>query len=359
MICLNCFAMQKVTVKKGIVLAALGLIVAGEVWAQQPTTTRRRATTDQQQPDTANPLINPATGNAVEPPPPADSGTADKASLRPDNIFGTMDTVKKSLRNDGVVEHNLIKDRQPLAYQYIREDDAIWGKRVWRELDIRQKMNMPFRYAADADNGNQRFINILINAIRKGEVTAFNPIDDRFTTPMSLEEIVNTLQGKQDTIRVVDPVTGKETVQVYRNDFNPESVQRFRIKEEWVFDKQTSTMYVRIIGIAPEKSILNADGSVRAYAPLFWLYYPDLRPILARYDVYNPKNYMMRMSWEDLFEMRMFASHIIKEDNTFDRSIKDYIRPGDNSTEAGVRRLLEGQRIKNEIFNWEQDVWAY
>ena len=102
----------------------------------------------------------------------------------------------------------------------------------------------------------------------------------------------------------------------------------------------------------PLKTIYNSDGSERAESPMFWLYYPDLRPILAKFDVYNPKNYMARMSWEDLFEMRYFSSYIVKEDNVFDRSIKSYIKDG-------VQQLLEGQKIKNDIFNWEQDLWQY
>ena len=169
---------------------------------------------------------------------------------------------------------------------------------------------------------------------------------------MSINQVNLMLHGKPDTIRVVDPITNQETVKVIRNDFNPNDVMRYRLKEDWVFDKQTSTMYVRIIGIAPLRIIRNADGSERAETPMFWLYYPDLRPILTKYDVYNPRNYSMRMSWEDLFEIRYFSSYIVKEDNPYDRSIKDYIK-------SGVGRLLEGKKIKNEIFNYEQNLWSY
>lgn len=284
-------------------------------------------------------------------------GTQTAVSQRPDNAYGLIDSTKESMRNDGAVLQDVNRDNKPLAYQYIRPDDAIWGKRIWEEIDTRLKMNLPFRYASDEDNGNQRLINIFIKSIMDSTIVAFNPIDDRFTTPMSRAEIMNTLVGKKDTVRVVDPVTGKESTQVIRNDFNPDDVTRYRIKEDWIFDKQTSTLYCRILGIAPEKTIRNSDGSIRAYTPMFWLYYPDLRPILAKYDVYNPKNFTMRMSWEDLFEERYFESYIIKEDNVYDRSIKDYI-PG-NTQEDGVKRLLEGQKIRNKIFNFEQDLWSY
>lgn len=337
--------MKKVAIQKTAWLVALSFLAAGSASAQGVT--------------------NPATGNSVStPPPPAPetyTGTVTPqgvtgVSLRPDNVFG-IDSTKASMRNDWAVDRDT-SALQPLVYQYIRPDDAIWGKRVWVEIDTRQKMNLPFRYPGYDEQGNSlTLINILLGAITRDSVQAFNPIDDRFTTPMSAAEVAQEIHGQAQTIRVTNPITGLETDTTIYNDFDPNSVARYRLKEDWVFDKATSTLYCRIIGIAPERTILNDDGSIRAYAPMFWLYYPDLRSVLAKYDVYNPSNYYQRMSWEDLFEMKYFASYVIKEDNPFDRTIRDYI-PG-NTEEAGVKRLLEGRKIKDEIFNYEQDRWAY
>src|SRR5690625_4554474 len=230
--------------------------------------------------------------------------TTEKLSLRPDNIFG-IDSVKPSLRNDyAVMRDTSTSGRKPLSYQYIRPQDAIWGKRVWEEIDTRQKMNLAFNYPSYDEKGNSlTFINILIKAIMSGEVTAFSPTDDRFTTPMSEEEVANTVHGESQTIQVVDPITGIETDTTIYNDFDPNSVTFYRLKEDWVFDKQTSRLYCRILGIAPLKNIYNEDGSLRARTPMFWLYYPDLRSILAKYEVYNANNYYQRLSWEDLFAM--------------------------------------------------------
>jgi len=272
-----------------------------------------------------------------------------------------IDTPRKSLRNDAAIERNLIKDRNPLAYENIREDDAWYRERVWREIDIREKMNLPFRYAASEDNGNQRFIAILLNAIRTGEVTAFNPsLDDRFTTPMTTAEVGETITGKADTIQIPDWINDpngskglmKDSVVV--QEFNPDAIQKFRIKEEWVFDKESSRMYARILGIAPMKPILNNDGTLRDETPMFWVYYPDLRPILAKYEVYNSKNFGARMSWEELFESRFFSSYIVKStiENPYDLFIKTYVRDP-------ILRLLEGENVKDKIFNFEQDLWSY
>ena len=137
-------------------------------------------------------------------------------------------------------------------------------------------------------------------------------------------------------------------------DFNPDDIIKYRIKEEWVFDKESSRMYVRILGIAPMKTYLDESGNLLGESPLFWIYYPDLRATLAKYDVYNSKNFGGRMSWEELFETRYFDSKIVKSsiDNPYDLFIKQYIK--DN-----ILQLLEGDNIKNKIFNFEQDLWSY
>jgi gliding motility associated protien GldN len=268
--------------------------------------------------------------------------------------------IKKSLRNDNAIERNLVKDRIPLAYEHIREDDAVYMQRVWREIDVHEKMNLPFVYKAEGDLGNQRFIYILLNAIKNDSITAFSPEDDRFTTPLPFQDIVNGLVGKPITISVpnlaLDPDGSKGLMRdtTIVNEFNPDKVERFWIKEDWVFDKESSRMQVRILGIAPLKTITNDDGSFRDVTPIFWVYYPDLRPIFAKHEVYNGKNFGARMSWEELFESRMFASRIIKStvNNPNDEFIKSYVKDP-------ILALLEGEDMKERIFNYEQDLWSY
>ncbi len=267
---------------------------------------------------------------------------------------GIGDSVAPSLRNDNAVDRQLVRDRVPLVYQNIREDDAVYRQRVWREIDTREKMNLPFRYAANEDNGNQRFISILYNAVQSGDITVFSGEDDRFTTPLTKEQVAATITGGMDTVPVVD-INGEVTgYQARQRMIEPDSIYRFRLKEEWIFDKQTSRMTVRILGIAPVMKKYTSTGMDLGDVTLFWAYYPDLRPTLAKYEVYNGKNYAGRMSWEELFESRFFTSYITKStiDNTFDRSLKEYIKDP-------LFRLLEGDNIKEKIFNYEQDLWSY
>jgi gliding motility associated protien GldN len=163
--------------------------------------------------------------------------------------------------------------------------------------------------------------------------------------------------GVNDTVEVPDPVTGAiEKVITKKPRFSPDSVYTFRIKEQVIFDKEASRLFTRIIGIAPiAKQTINVGGkTISAPRTLFWVYYPDLRKTLAKSDVYNPKNFSNRMTWEELFESRFFSSYIIKSTAN---------NPGDRYLNAMIKdplfRLLEGDNIKTRIFNWEQDLWQY
>jgi gliding motility associated protien GldN len=288
-------------------------------------------------------------------PPPVDT-------VKPAPVEAKLDIppIKKSLRNDNAIERNLVKDRIPLAYEHIREDDAVYMQRVWREIDVHEKMNLPFVYKAEGDQGNQRFIYILLNAIKNDSITAFSSDDDRFTTPLPFQDIVKGLVGIPKVIPVPDlkndPDGSKGLMRdtTIVDEFNPDKIERFWIKEDWVFDKESSRMQVRILGIAPLKTITNEDGSFRDVTPIFWVYYPDLRPIFAKHEVYNGKNFGARMSWEELFESRMFASRIIKStvNNPNDEFIRSYIKDP-------ILALLEGEDMKERIFNYEQDLWSY
>ncbi|HTQ64594.1 MAG TPA: gliding motility protein GldN [Puia sp.] len=337
------------------VLFVVVALAIGTVHAQAPAARKKtkRSTVKKK----TNTNKNSTNNTAVAPPPVKD--TVKPAPQLEADI--KLDTPRKSLRNDASIELNLVKDRTPLAYEHIREDDAVYRQRVWRELDVHEKMNLPFVYKASEDNGNQRFISILLNLIKNGEITAFDATaDDRFTTPVTFKQIAEALIGKPKTIQVPDfdkdPDGSKGLMKdtTIMSDFNPDMIERYEIKEEWVFDKESSRMQVRILGIAPLRTILNADGSYRASTPIFWVYYPDMRPMLAKYEAYNGKNYGARMSWEELFESRMFSSRIIKStiENPTDDFINAYVKDP-------ILQLLEGDNIKEKIFNYEQDLWSY
>lgn len=265
--------------------------------------------------------------------------------------------VAKSLRRDAAVDDDAIRDRTPLAYENLRADDAVYRHKIWREIDTREKINLPFRYSADLDNGNQRFISILLQAIQDSTVTVFSSIDDRFTTPMTKAEVAKSIGGVEVDVPIYDSLGTLTGSKKMRNEINLDSIYKFRIKEEVVFDKESSRLFFRILGIAPVKNIVTTMGVNLGETELFWVYYPDMRATFAKYEVYNGKNMGARMSWEELFEGRMFYGRIIKStiDNPYDQFIKNY----KGLSENGILQLMEGENIKEKIFNYEQDLWSY
>ncbi len=265
--------------------------------------------------------------------------------------------VAKSLRRDGAVDDDAIRDRTPLPYENLRADDAVYRHKIWREIDAREKINLPFRYSADQDNGNQRFISILLQAIQDSTVTVFSSIDDRFTTPMTKGEVSKIYAGEEEDVVTTDSLGNVTGSKKMRNEVNPDSIYKFRIKEEVIFDKESSRLFFRILGIAPLKRVITPQGLDLGETELFWVYYPDMRETFSKYEVYNGKNMGARMSWEELFESRMFYGRIIKStiDNPYDQFIKNYKGLSENT----ILQLLEGENIKEKIFNYEQDLWSY
>lgn len=246
---------------------------------------------------------------------------------------------------DGAYDKVTVQEREILKYDHIREADVFWSKRVWRVIDTREKMNLKFRYP------KQFLVNILRDHAIEGSITVYDQLDDEFKTPVPPTEVASLGVGSSDTIRVMDPITFEEKVEITNPEFDPQKIKKFRLKEDWIFDEETSTMVVRIIGLAPIMEVIDENGNYRGDQVLFWCYYPELRPVLAQYQVFNTHNDATTVSWEDLFEMRFFSSYVIKESNVHDRRIQDYT--------AGVDALLESDRVKHDIFSFEHDLWSY
>jgi gliding motility associated protien GldN len=174
--------------------------------------------------------------------------------------------------------------------------------------------------------------------------------DDKFTHRLSPEEVAS-MGASVDTVTTFDPVTYEEKIQVVRNELNPSDIKRYRIKEVWFFDEETSTMQVRILGIAPLLDVKDENGNFKYEQLMFWVYYPEARQILAREKVFTAGNDAAPITWESLLEMRYFSSYIFKESNVHDRRLSDYVQ--------GVDLLMEADKIKQTIFNFEHDLWEY
>ena len=245
---------------------------------------------------------------------------------------------------DGVVERSTIMDKKILPYEPVRETDIMWSKRVWRVIDVREKMNHSFSYPEES------FIEILMKGVKDSTIRAYSVEDDKFYHKLSSEEVAK-MGSSVDSIETIDPVTYERKIKIVVNKMNPEDIKRFRVKEDWFFDRESSILKVRILGIAPLKEVKDDAGNFLYEQPLFWVYYPNCREYLAKQRVFMDGNDANPMSWEDLFEIRRFSSYIYKESNPQDRRLQDYL--------TGVDLLLEGEKIKDGIFNFEHDLWSY
>ncbi len=282
-------------------------------------------------------------------------GAAKDAAVDPAGEQGVNPNWKPSLVNDGTydrVKHVGV----PIPWQYIREADVLWKKRVWREIDTREKQNIGFRYQGDENTGGGMFIEILIDAIKRGKISAYSTFDDRFTSKLTKEQVMEKLAPKNDTQEIEDPVTGQKIQKVIVNEFKPETVTKFRLKEEWLFDRNQGKMVVHIIGIAPVKDEYGDDGTYRGPVAMFWLYYPQIRETLSNYEVFNPQNDVYRYTWDEFFEARQFSSKITKVSNSLDQRFEDIYG---TDPRGKMEQLYESQQNAIEIFNKEHDMWVY
>jgi gliding motility associated protien GldN len=265
-------------------------------------------------------------------------------SQQPDNILTESSDPNAGRPLDDIVDKRITTEKRLLPYDHVREADIFWEKRIWRVIDIREKMNLPFAYP------ERPFFSIIMDAATSGEITVYSTEDDKFSSKLTPDEVAS-MGATIDTVITFDPETYEEQLQVVRNDLNPDDVKRYRIKEVWFFDEETSTLQVRILGIAPLIDVKDDNGNFRYEKPMFWVYYPEAREVFSRERVFNAGNDASPMTWEDLMEMRYFASYIYKESNVKDRRLQDYL--------TGVDLLLEAEKIKQEIFNFEHDLWEY
>jgi gliding motility associated protien GldN len=252
-----------------------------------------------------------------------------------------------------VKETNLTK--RVIPYPYLREADVMYFRRVWQEMDLKQKINHPYYYPVDPIEDRSNLFDVIRDGLLiEGSLVAYStgPIgdEDEFTIPLSpdsIRKILNPIERIDEWDEFGEKIGFKEIITPIESD----KITRYRLKEDWIWDRQRSERYVRIIGIAPMIEDYDRDGESMGYAPLFWLYYPECRYVFANADVFNLFNDAQRRTYEDLFQKRYFSSYIVKHSNVYDRSIGEFAR--------GMDALAESERIKEELFNLEHDLWHY
>ena len=246
---------------------------------------------------------------------------------------------------DDIVIRTAAEDLRTLDYAPLEEIDVIWQRKVWRVIDLREKLNQPFK------NEDRPLFTIFNELSDNGDIKVFK--DENFKEAMGADELVSLL-NRVDTVTVYDPETYEEKIEITESPINPHDIARFRVKEVWYFDKKHSVMKARILGIAPIQDVFDDETGVFKYSlPLFWVYYPKARKFLGREYVPNDFNDVAPMRWDKLFEDRFFASYIVAASNSLGLRLQD-IHP-----DSKYDQLLEAEKIKQDLFNFEHDLWTY
>ena len=265
------------------------------------------------------------------------------------------ETQAQTVLDGAYIRENTLK-RRVIPYAPLREADVTYSKRIWRTIDMREKINLAFYYPLTPTNDRKALIDVIHSALSQGVLTAYDnaTFDDEFKSPMTKSEVEAKFVHWDSTHQVPNPNNPDEMIAApLKTTIGAEQTKQYLIKEDWFFDKQRSVLDVRIIGICPQIENRSESGEIRGYARLFWLYYPEARNVFANYEVYNRKNDEERRTYEDIFWKRQFSSFIYKESNVFDRTIQDVFKSD------GITALLESDRIKAELFNWEHDLWHF
>ncbi len=253
---------------------------------------------------------------------------------------------------DGVYEKENSTSRRYIPYTHLREADVNWEKRVWRVVDMREKVNQVLYYPTTQVVSRISLMQLVTKYILSGQIIAFK--DEEFLIPVEKAEIREKMVEVSDSVDQ-ELFQDDGTSYITRVAGAVDSTWMFQnfsdllIKEDWFFDKQKSVLEVRILSLG-FGVLLKGKEDIGAVVQ-FYVYFPACRPYFAKHEVFNPKNDSERRTFEDVFWKRQFASKIEKESNVYDRDVNMYSK--------GIDALLESDRIKGDIFRYEHDLWQF
>ena len=260
----------------------------------------------------------------------------------------------------------VVEDQSPIAYGYIDDRDVLWSKTIWEIIDLNERINFPYYYPTINNgllsNNRKSLFRILYDNIASGEITEIYSTSYFIESEkLSFEDLTDVLVSRNLSSEGISKSNAGE--QVTEDDYDTykiesDKISQYRIKGTWFFDKRLGELKYRLLGIAPvapDVSTLSQgpEAMKNALVPLFWIWFPDAREALANNGVFNTRNSSQPITYDHMLNSRRFNATIYREENVYeDRKVNEYIY------EDALRQLLESERIKSEIRDFEQDMWS-
>lgn len=257
-------------------------------------------------------------------------------------------------------EQKAIDNDKPLDYGYVADRDILFSKMVWEKVVLDERINFPLYYPIDTNNiGKDRrsLYDVLMKNIKNGKIK--NIYDDSyFTSKRTLKDIQGALVKIDTTELGIEQLNAGERLSaeyINRRDITAADIKEYRIRGLWYFDKRQAEMKYRLIGIAPVAPDVNfIDADQPDLVELFWVFLPDARNVLHEAKAFNNDNSSMPFSFDHILNARRFSAIIYQEENVHgDRKINEYINRN------ALMQLLESERIKDKIRDFELDMWNY
>ncbi|WP_445954772.1 type IX secretion system ring protein PorN/GldN [Yeosuana sp.] len=273
------------------------------------------------------------------------------------NILNAKSPKEIGLRTEA---QKAIDNDKPLEYGYVDDRDILFAKMTWEKIVLDERANFPLYYPIDTNNigKNRRSLyDVLMKNIKDGNIK--NIYDDSyFTATRTLKDIESALVKIDTTELGIEQINAGEELSpeyINRREITAADIKEYRIKGLWYFDKRQAEMKYRLLGIAPVAPDVNTiDQEVPDLVPLFWVFFPDARNVLHEAKAFNNENSSMPYSFDHILNARRFQGYIYKEENVHgDRAVSEYI------AQNALMQLLESNRIKDKIRDFELDMWTY